>query len=135
MLFRSNIYSQIGLIILIGLAAKNGILIVEFINQLRDEGVEFTDAVLEASSKRLRPILMTAITTAMGAIPLILSFGAGAETRFVIGIVIFSGVIFATFFTIFIVPVMYHLLAKKTGSPRVVSRRLEALLKEYQNKI
>ena len=130
-----NIYSQIGLIILIGLAAKNGILIVEFINQLRDEGVEFTDAVLEASSKRLRPILMTAITTAMGAVPLILSFGAGAETRFVIGVVICAGVVFATFFTIFIVPVMYHLLAKRTGSPKAVSQRLETLLKEYQNKI
>ncbi len=130
-----NIYSEIGLIILIGLAAKNGILIVEFINQLRDEGVEFTEAILEASGKRLRPILMTAITTAMGAVPLILSFGAGAETRFVIGIVIFAGVIIATAFTIVVIPVMYHLLAKNTTSPHAVSQRLEKLLKEHKHEV
>lgn len=129
-----NIYSQIGLIILVGLAAKNGILIVEFINQLRDEGVEFRDAILDASAKRLRPILMTALTTAMGAIPLIISGGAGAETRFVIGVVIFAGVLIATFFTIFVVPVMYMLMAKNTSSPETVSRELEALLKNYQRR-
>lgn len=125
-----NIYSQIGLIILVGLAAKNGILIVEFINQLRDEGVEFRDAVLEASAKRLRPIIMTGLTTAMGAVPLILSSGAGAETRLVIGVVIFAGVLIATFLTIFVVPAMYMLLAKNTGSPQDVTRRLERQLKE-----
>lgn len=125
-----NIYSQIGLIILVGLAAKNGILIVEFINQLRDEGVAFRDAVLEASAKRLRPIIMTGLTTAMGAVPLILSSGAGAETRLVIGVVIFAGVLIATFLTIFVVPAMYMLLAKNTGSPQDVTRRLERQLKE-----
>jgi multidrug efflux pump len=130
-----NIYSQIGLIILIGLAAKNGILIVEFINQLRDEGIEFSEAILEASSKRLRPILMTAITTVMGSVPLIVSFGAGAETRFVIGVVIFAGVISATIFTLFIVPIMYQLLAKNTQSPHAVSERLETLLKEHKDTI
>lgn len=129
-----NIYSQIGLIILIGLAAKNGILIVEFINQLRDEGVEFSEAILEASAKRLRPIIMTSLTTAMGAVPLIFAFGAGAETRYVIGIVIFFGVLIATLFTIFIIPVMYQLLAKNTTSPLTVTRRLEALLKEHKAK-
>lgn len=127
-----NIYSQIGLIILIGLSAKNGILIVEFINQLRDEGVAFRDAVLEASGKRLRPIVMTSLTTAMGAIPLIISSGAGAETRLVIGIVIFAGVIISTVFTIFIVPVLYTLLAKHTTSPDTVSRELESQLKQLQ---
>lgn len=130
-----NIYSQIGLIILIGLSAKNGILIVEFINQLRDEGTDFDAAILEASGKRLRPIVMTGLTTAMGALPLILSFGAGAETRMVIGTVILAGVVVATVFTLFMVPVMYRLWAKNTGSPRQVSRNLEAQLGEYREKV
>jgi multidrug efflux pump len=124
-----NIYSQIGLIILVGLSAKNGILIVEFINQLRDEGVAFRDAVIEASSKRLRPIIMTGLTTAMGAVPLIISSGAGAETRLVIGIVIFAGVIVATLLTVFVVPTLYMLMAKNTTSPETVSRELEKQLK------
>lgn len=130
-----NIYSQIGLIILIGLSAKNGILIVEFINQLRDEGADFDVAILEASGKRLRPIIMTGLTTAMGALPLILSFGAGAETRLVIGTVILAGVVVATVFTLFMVPVMYRLWAKNTGSPRQVGRKLEAQLNEYREKV
>ena len=121
-----NIYSQIGLIMLVGLAAKNGILIVEFVNQLRDEGHPFDDALLEASAIRLRPILMTGITTAAGSIPLILSFGAGAETRLVIGVVVASGVTAATFLTLYLVPVAYSLLARNTGSPGDVTRRLEA---------
>ncbi len=120
-----NIYSQIGLIMLVGLSAKNGILIVEFVNQLRDQGEEFSAALLEASSVRLRPILMTGITTAAGAIPLLLSSGAGAETRAVIGTVILAGVLSATFFTLFVVPVAYDLLARRTGSPGDVKRRLE----------
>jgi multidrug efflux pump len=120
-----NLYSQIGLIMLIGLAAKNGILIVEFTNQLRDRGVEFSEALLEASSARLRPILMTSLTAVAGALPLVISSGAGAETRFVVGIVIISGVIVATFFTLFVVPVAYTLLAKNTGSPSDVSKKLE----------
>ncbi len=128
-----NIYSQIGLIILIGLSAKNGILIVEFINQLRDEGVAFEKAIIEASAKRLRPILMTGITTIMGAVPLILSSGAGAETRMVIGIVILAGVAITTCFTIFIIPVIYNLLAKRTGSPKETERRLEQLHDDYKN--
>ncbi|OIO68718.1 MAG: multidrug transporter AcrB [Zetaproteobacteria bacterium CG1_02_53_45] len=130
-----NIYSQIGLIILIGIAAKNGILIVEFINQLRDEGVEFREAILQASGKRLRPIIMTALTTAMGAVPLILSSGAGAETRLVIGTVILSGVIVTTFFTLFIVPAMYRLWSSHTSSPKATGRRLEAELAELEEKI
>jgi multidrug efflux pump len=119
-----NIYTQVGLIMLVGLAAKNGILIVEFINQLRDEGMEFGEAVLEASSIRLRPIIMTGITTAAGSLPLIYTSGAGAETRSAIGIVIFAGVLSATLFTVFIVPVAYNLLARKTGSPGDVAREL-----------
>ncbi|MEO1190652.1 MAG: efflux RND transporter permease subunit [Pseudomonadota bacterium] len=121
-----NLYSQIGLIMLVGLAAKNGILIVEFANQLRDAGRAFDDALYEASLTRLRPIIMTGITTAAGAVPLILSSGAGAETRFVIGVVVLAGVLASTFLTLYIVPVAYGLLARRTGSPGAVRRRLEA---------
>ncbi len=119
-----NLYSQIGLIMLVGLAAKNGILIVEFANQLRDRGVEFQTALLEASSARLRPILMTSLTAVAGAIPLVISSGAGAETRFVIGTVVIAGVIVATILTLFLVPVAYSLLARNTGSPGDVARQL-----------
>lgn len=121
-----NVYTQIGLIALVGLASKNGILIVEFINQLRDQGVEFKKAVVEASALRLRPIIMTSVTAVAGAIPLVLASGAGAETRIAIGIVIAFGVAAATIFTIFIIPVAYTLLARGTGSPGDVRRRLEA---------
>lgn len=123
-----NIYSQIGLIMLVGLTAKNGILIVEFCNQLRDEGVKFEQAIIEAATLRLRPILMTAITTAFGAVPLILSFGAGAETRTVIGIVVLTGIIASTVFTLVIVPVMYKLLAKNTQSPLAMEVELNRQL-------
>ncbi|NIJ40719.1 multidrug efflux pump [Parvibaculum indicum] len=120
-----NIYTQIWLIMLVGLAAKNGILIVEFANQLRSEGRPFRDALIEASTIRLRPILMTGVTTAAGAVPLILSFGAGSETRAAIGLVVFSGVISATVFTIFVVPVAYQALARHTGAPDDTRKRLE----------
>ena len=123
-----NIYSQIGLVMLIGLAAKNGILIVEFANQRRDAGIAFDAALREAAQVRFRPIVMTAVTTAAGSLPLILSSGAGAETRFTIGIVILSGVIAATLFTIFVVPVAYTLLARGTSSPEAVSNELDAKL-------
>jgi len=119
-----NIYSKIGLIILVGLSAKNGILIVEFANQLRDRGVEFSQALVEAAEIRFRPILMTGITTIAGAIPLVISSGAGSETRFVIGVVILSGVFAATIFTLFIVPVAYNILARHTKSPGAVAEKL-----------
>ncbi|AGA31988.1 RND multidrug efflux transporter; Acriflavin resistance protein [Thioalkalivibrio nitratireducens DSM 14787] len=122
-----NIYSQIGMVMLIGLAAKNGILIVEFANQLRDHGREFSHAVVEAASMRLRPVLMTALTTVAGSIPLILATGPGAETRFVIGIAVFSGVLFATLFTLFVIPASYGLLARQTTSPKAMTRRIEQL--------
>ncbi len=120
-----NIYSEIGLLALIGLSAKNGILIVEFANQMRDDGVPFDRAIMKASQLRLRPILMTNLTAAAGAVPLILSSGAGAETRMVIGVVIFAGTLAAALFTIFVVPVAYSLFARKTGSPQDVARRLK----------
>lgn len=125
-----NIFTQIGLIMLVGLAAKNGILIVEFANQLRDHGREFKEALIEASSLRLRPILMTSITAMAGAVPLILSGGAGSETRSAIGIVIFFGVGVATLFTLFIVPVAYNMISRNTGSPGDVGRKLEKEMQE-----
>lgn len=120
-----NIYSQIGLIMLVGLAAKNGILIVEFANQLRDEGKEFSRAIIEASEVRFRPIVMTGFTTVAGAIPLVLSSGAGSETRTVIGVVVLAGVFAATIFTLFVVPVAYSLIARNTGSVGDVERQIE----------
>ncbi|WP_163576749.1 efflux RND transporter permease subunit [Halomonas faecis] len=120
-----NIYSQVGLVMLVGLAAKNGILIVEFVNQLRDQGHAFHEALVEAAVTRLRPIVMTAVTTMAGAVPLIVSSGAGAETRLVIGTVILCGLAAATLFTLFVVPVAYDLLARRTSSPGEVARRLE----------
>jgi multidrug efflux pump len=120
-----NIYSQIGLIMLIGLSAKNGILIVEFANQLRDAGRPFHDALFEAAGVRLRPIVMTGITTMAGSLPLLLSSGAGTETRVVLGTVILWGVLAATLFTLFVVPVAYDRLAQHSGSPGDTRRRLE----------
>jgi multidrug efflux pump len=125
-----NIYSQIGLVMLVGLAAKNGILIVEFANQLRDEGIEFTEALIQACEVRLRPIIMTTLTTAAGTLPLIFGSGPGTETRQVIGIVVFSGVTMATLFTLFIVPVAYRLISGGGASPLETSRRLEQELAE-----
>ncbi len=120
-----NIYSQIGLIILIGVAAKNGILIVEFANQLRDQGRSISEAIIESSTLRLRPIIMTSIATAFGALPLVLWQGAGAGSRQTIGVVIFTGAIFATLLTLFVVPVIYGLLARFTRSPEYTARKIE----------
>ena len=124
-----NTYSQIGLIILIGVAAKNGILIVEFANQLRDQGLKVREAVIEASVLRLRPIIMTSISAAFGALPLILAAGPGAGSRKTIGVVIFSGAIFATLLTVFVVPVIYNLLARYTKSPDWTARQIEGFEK------
>ena len=117
---------------LVGLAAKNGILIVEFANQLRDEGREFMDAIKTAAQSRLRPILMTSFAAAAGAVPLIFATGAGAESRFPIGVVIFAGVIFSTIFTLFVVPSFYVMLAKHTKSPEFTGRKLEEELKALE---
>ncbi len=120
-----NLYSQIGLVMLVGLAAKNGILIVEFANQLRDQGMEFVDAILKASKRRLRPVLMTSIATVAGAMPLMLATGAGAGARGAIGTVIVWGVGISTLLTLVVIPAFYYLLCRKTGSPLDVTRRLE----------
>ena len=108
-----NVYSQIGLITLVGLITKHGILIVEFTNQLREQGYETFDAVVKASGQRLRPILMTTGAMVLGALPLALAKGAGAESRIQIGWVIVGGMTFGTLLTVFVVPTMYSLFARK----------------------
>ncbi|WP_439571144.1 efflux RND transporter permease subunit [Sphingomonas sp.] len=127
-----NLYSQIGIVMLVGLAAKNGILIVEFANQLRDEGKSIADAIRIASARRLRAILMTSIATAAGAVPLMIASGAGAGARSAIGVVIVFGVMLATLITLFLIPILYSRLAKWTGSPQAVSRELDAAIASPQ---
>jgi multidrug efflux pump len=127
-----NLYSQVGMVMLVGLAAKNGILIVEFANQLRDQGVAFVDAVRQAAARRLRPILMTSIATVAGAVPLMIASGAGAGARRAIGVVIVFGVSLATIITLFLIPILYVLLARRTSSPEAVSRELEVALGKAQ---
>jgi multidrug efflux pump len=122
-----NIYSQIGAVMLIGLAAKNGILIVEFANQLRDRGTEFREAVIQSAKTRLRPVLMTSMCTAGGSVPLILASGAGALSRQSIGAVVFFGVTFSVLLTLIVVPTVYALVAKNTHSPEYVSHLIEKL--------
>ncbi|KZX01831.1 multidrug transporter AcrB [Pseudoalteromonas luteoviolacea] len=126
-----NIYSQIGIVMLIGLSAKNGILIVEFANQLRDKGLPFEEAIVEAASQRLRPIIMTSLTTVMSAIPLVLASGPGSESRMVIGIVIFAGVSLATILTLFVIPTAYSILARQTRSPEHTAAVLDSQHSAY----
>jgi multidrug efflux pump len=120
-----NIYSQIGIIMLLGLMSKNGILIVEFANQLRDDGYAVKDAILAGASLRFRPVLMTTISTVFGAVPLVIATGAGAESRAAIGMVILGGLIFATTLTLFIIPVLYNLLAGFAKSANAIEHELE----------
>jgi multidrug efflux pump len=122
-----NVYSQIGLIMLVGLAAKNGVLIVEFANQLRDRGREFNEAIIEASAIRLRPVLMTSACTAIGALPLLLASGAGSESRQAVGIVVVYGMLLTTVLTLFVVPAAYAVIARNTKSPGHVGKKLEKL--------
>lgn len=125
-----NIYSQVGLILLIGLMAKNGILIVEFANQLRDEGHSVREAILEGSVTRLRPILMTTVATVLGAVPLMLTGGAGSESREAIAVVIVGGFSVATVLTLFVTPVIYDLLARFTRPQSAVSADIERALEK-----
>ncbi len=122
-----NLFSQIGIVMLVGLAAKNGILIVEFANQLRDEGMDVRAAIAEASAVRLRPILMTSAATVMGAVPLVVAGGPGSASRATIGVVIIFGVSFATLLSLFVVPAFYALLAPFTRSPDALAQKLERL--------
>ena len=125
-----NVYSQIALIILIGLSAKNGILIVEFANQLRKEGKKFEVAIIEASTIRLRPILMTSLSTIFGVLPLIIGSGPGAASRLTVGITIFGGMLFSTFFTLYVIPAIYSLIGKNTQRIDAVEIELNKQLKK-----
>ena len=107
-----NIFSQIGMIMLIGLVTKNGILIIEFTNQLRERGLNVKDALIEASTARLRPILMTSMATILGALPIALALGAGAKSRMGMGIVIIGGLLFSMILTLYVIPAMYSLLIR-----------------------
>jgi multidrug efflux pump len=113
-----NLYSQIGMILLIGLVSKNAILLVEYANQARARGRELLEAVLEAGKNRFRPILMTSVTSILGAVPLLIATGAGAESRQPIGAAVVGGLTFSTVFTLLVVPVVYLLvvgLAERMG--------------------
>lgn len=115
-----NIFSQIGTIMLIGLVTKNGILIVEFANQLREQGLEKYQAVVEASEARLRPILMTSLAIALGALPIALSLGAASTSRIGMGVVIVGGTLFSLVLTLFVIPAFYMMMSrKKSASSRI----------------
>ena len=122
-----NLFSQIGIVMLIGLAAKNGILIVEFANQLRDDGASVAQAIAESARVRLRPILMTSVATVVGAVPLVLAGGPGSASRATIGIVVIFGVTFSTLLSLYVVPAFYALLAPFTRSPEAVAHELGKL--------
>ncbi len=124
-----NVYSQIGIILLVGIMAKNGILIVEFANQLREEGLEVRDAIETACMRRLRPVMMTMLSTIFGSLPLILAFGAGAESRSALGWTIAGGLGFATVSTLFLTPVAYNLLAGLSNSRKADE---DLLIKELE---
>jgi multidrug efflux pump len=119
-----NVYSQIGLVMLVGLITKHGILIVEFANQLRGRGKPKVEAVIEAASLRLRPILMTTAAMVLGAVPLALATGAGAESRSPIGWVIVGGLLLGTLLTLFVIPVAYTLLTRERKNTASASQSL-----------
>ena len=125
-----NVYSQIGIILLVGIMAKNGILIVEFANQLRERGASVREAIEGACMRRLRPVMMTMISTVLAGLPLILAFGAGAESRMALGWTIVGGLGFATVSTLFLTPVAYNLLA---GFSKPRNAEEQQLLKELEH--
>jgi len=108
-----NIFSEIGMIMLIGLVTKNGILIVEFANQKREHGLSKMEAVIDAAAQRLRPILMTSLATSLGALPIALSLGAAATSRVPLGIVVVCGILFSLILTLFVIPAVYTFLSSK----------------------
>lgn len=128
-----NIYSQIGLVMLVGLMAKNGILVVEFADQLRDRGLSVREAVREAATTRLRPVMMTMLSTVLGALPLILGSGPGSEARHAIGWVVFGGLGIATVFTLILIPVIYSLLAPLAKPRAHAGVRLDRELREMES--
>ncbi|MFC4700544.1 efflux RND transporter permease subunit [Glaciecola siphonariae] len=130
-----NIYSQIGLVMLIGLLAKNSILLVEFANQLRDSGMDIAESIIEAGKVRLRPIMMTLVSTILGGLPLILSTGAGAEARNAIGWVVFGGLGLAVVFTLFLTPVLYYALARFSKPRADEANRLNTELEAAEKQL
>jgi multidrug efflux pump len=114
-----NIFSQIGMIMLIGLVTKNAILIVEFANQRKDAGLTVMDAITDAASARFRPILMTSLSTVLGVLPIALAIGAGAESRTSMGIAIIGGLIFASFLTLYVIPAIYSFFSKEGSNQRI----------------
>lgn len=127
-----NIYSQIGLVLLIGLMAKNSVLLVEFADQLRDKGLSVRDAVEQGAVVRLRPVMMTLMSTMLGGLPLILSSGAGAEARNSIGWVVFGGLGLAAVFTLYLTPTLYLLLARLSKARAAETDRLEEELRHAE---
>ncbi len=127
-----NYYSAIGLVLLVGIMAKNGILIVEFANQRRDEGLSVREAVTEAASTRLRPVVMTALSTVLGGAPLVMAFGAGAEAREALGWIVIGGLGFATIFTLYLTPIAFLLLAPLSKPRATQERALAAELQEAE---
>ncbi|TJZ92828.1 efflux RND transporter permease subunit [Paracoccus gahaiensis] len=123
-----NIYSQVGMVLLIGLMAKNGILIVEFANQLRDEGKDVREAAIEGATSRLRAIMMTVASTLLGAVPLVLASGAGAESRVAIGLVILGGLAFSSLLIVMVIPLLYMLLAPLTARKGQASEAVDKAL-------
>ncbi len=118
-----NIFSQIGMIVLVGIVTKNGILIVEFANQKRAEGQEVLEAVINAANDRVRPIIMTTLATALGALPLAISFGGVANSRVPMGVVIIGGLLFSLILTLFIIPALYTFIASKKDRTHVVEEK------------
>jgi HAE1 family hydrophobic/amphiphilic exporter-1/multidrug efflux pump len=108
-----NIFSQIGMIMLVGLVTKNGILIVEFANQKREQGISKWEAILDAAQQRLRPILMTSLATALGALPIALSLGAAATSRIPLGVVVVGGLLFSLILTLFVIPAVYTFFSRR----------------------
>ncbi len=122
-----NIFSQIGIIVLLGLVTKNGILIVEFANQKREQGLPKLQAVKEAAVSRLRPIMMTSLATILGALPIALALGAGAKSRVSMGIVIIGGLLFSGFLTLYVIPVVYNFLSRNKKTHTTTENKVEPL--------
>ncbi len=118
-----NIFSQIGIIVLIGLVTKNGILIVEFANQRKEEGLSKAEAVIDAATQRLRPILMTSLASGLGALPIALALGAASKSRSPIGIVIIGGLLFSLILTLFVIPALYTYLSGEAKKEEPVEEK------------